>query len=102
MQIDKGAPLFIGNRVVPRPTHNTYRHREVIGGTLFSELSPSQTNRRKIVSVLQELRKELEAIRQWNEADFTCSTEVELDAVANRILRMAEIKRKLRELAERN
>ena len=52
--------------------------------------------------MLQELRKELEAIRQWNEADFTCSTEVELDAVANRILRMAEIKRKLRELAERN
>ena len=52
--------------------------------------------------MLQELRKELEAIRLWCAADFPCTTETELDAVAHRILRMAEIKRKIREIAERN
>ena len=49
-----------------------------------------------------ELRQELMAIRRWELANFTCSTQTEIDAVAHRILRMAELLRRVREIAERN
>jgi hypothetical protein len=49
-----------------------------------------------------ELRQELMAIRRWELANFTCSTQTEIDAVAHRILRVAELLRQVREFAQRN
>lgn len=49
-----------------------------------------------------ELRKELTALIHWEEADFENVTQTEIDAVANRIIRMAELLRRMREIAERN
>jgi len=49
-----------------------------------------------------ELRKELRALIAWEEAGFACLTQTEIDAVAHRILRMAEIIHKIREIADLN
>ena len=48
-----------------------------------------------------ELRQELVSLLEWEEADFECPTQAELDAVALRILRMAELLRRMREISER-
>jgi hypothetical protein len=40
-----------------------------------------------------ELREELAALIEWEEADFECVTQTEIDAVAHRILRRAELPR---------
>lgn len=49
-----------------------------------------------------ELRQELAALIDWEEADFESVTQPEIDAVAHRIIRMAELLRRMREIAERN
>jgi hypothetical protein len=51
---------------------------------------------------LLELRQELMAVRKWELANFTCSTQTEIDAVAHRILRVSELLRQVREIAQRN
>lgn len=52
--------------------------------------------------MLHQLRNELAALKVWNAANFACEERTELEAVAHRIIRMAEILRKMREVAERN
>lgn len=49
-----------------------------------------------------ELRKKLVALIESESADFECVTQTEIDAVAYRILRMAELLRRMREIAKRN
>lgn len=49
-----------------------------------------------------ELRKELVALIEGEEEDFPCLTQTEIDAVAHRIIRMAELLCLMREIAERN
>jgi HAMP domain-containing protein len=49
-----------------------------------------------------ELRKELIALVEWEAEDFPCPTQTEIDAVAQRVLRMAELLKRMREIAERN
>jgi len=49
-----------------------------------------------------ELRKELTALIEWKPEDFECVTQTEIDAVAHRILRMAELLKRMREIARRN
>ena len=44
--------------------------------------------------LMLELRQELAAQIEWEEADFECPTQTEIDAVAHRILRMAELLRR--------
>ena len=48
-----------------------------------------------------QLRKELAALVKWEAEDF-CGTQTEIDAVAHRIIRMAELLKRMREIAERN
>ena len=49
-----------------------------------------------------ELWQELVSLKRWDDAGFECATQIEIDAVAHRILRVAELLRKVREIAERN
>lgn len=49
-----------------------------------------------------ELRQQLASIIEWKAEDFECPTQTEIDAVAHRVLRMAELLRRMREIAERN
>lgn len=49
-----------------------------------------------------ELRRELAALIEWEAEDFECIRQTEIDAVANRAIRMAELLRRMREIAERN
>ena len=49
-----------------------------------------------------ELRRQLTALIEWEEAEFQCPTKTEIDAVAHRIIRMAELLRRMREIAKRN
>ena len=49
-----------------------------------------------------KLRRELKAIIEWEAEDFERITQTEIDAVAHRIIRMAELLRRMRETAERN
>lgn len=49
-----------------------------------------------------ELRQQLAALIEWEEADFECVTQTEIDAVAHRIIRMAELLKRMREIAQRN
>ena len=49
-----------------------------------------------------ELRQEFVALIEWEAEDFECVTQIEIDAVAHRIIRMAELLRRMREIAERN
>ena len=61
----------------------------------------TQSQSDQIGSMLQ-LRKELVALIQWEAEDFPCVTQTEIDAVAHRILRMAELLKRIREITERN
>jgi hypothetical protein len=56
----------------------------------------------KISFVLQQLRDELAVLKAWNAAEFACQDRTELDAVAHRIIRMAQIILEMRKIAERN
>jgi hypothetical protein len=49
-----------------------------------------------------KLCAELVAIIEWESEDFSCVTQTEIDAVAHRILRMAELLKRMREIAKRN
>ncbi len=49
-----------------------------------------------------QLRKELAALIEWGADDFECPTQTEIDAVAHRIIRMAELLKRMREIAEQN
>ena len=49
-----------------------------------------------------ELRKELLALIDREAEDFPCATQTEIDAVAHRTLLMAELLKRMREIAERN
>jgi hypothetical protein len=49
-----------------------------------------------------ELRQELVGLIEWEAEDFECVTQTEVDAVANRIIRMAELLTRMREIAQRN
>lgn len=49
-----------------------------------------------------ELRQELSVLIQWDESAFEYREQAELDAIGHRIMRMAELISKIRELAERN
>ena len=49
-----------------------------------------------------ELRLELVALMEWDAEDFECVTQTEIDAVAHRIIRMAELLTRMREIAQRN
>ena len=49
-----------------------------------------------------ELRKELVSLVEWEAEDFPCLTQTEIDSVAHRIIRMAELLKRMREIAERN
>lgn len=51
---------------------------------------------------MHELRLELEALKAWDDSCFDCHDQVELDAIGHRIIRMAELMRKIREIARRN
>jgi len=61
----------------------------------------TQSQSDQIGSMLQ-LRKELVALIQWEAEDFQCVRQIEIDAVAHRIVRMAELLKRMREIAERN
>ena len=61
----------------------------------------TQSQSDQIGSMLQ-LRKELVALIEWEAEDFPCVTQTEIDAVAHRIVRMAELLKWMREIAERN
>jgi len=52
--------------------------------------------------VLQQLRNELAALKAWDAAVFACEERTELDAIAHRIIRVAEILRKMRKIVEQN
>jgi len=71
------------------------RHSGFIQGLL-----PEPTAYNKLV--LQQLRNELAVLKAWDAAVFACEERTELDAIAHRIIRMAEILRKMREIVERN
>ena len=49
-----------------------------------------------------ELRQELVVLVEWEESGFECPTQTEIDAVTPRILRMAELLRRMRAIAEWN
>ena len=49
-----------------------------------------------------KLRRELAAIREWNQLPLVCDTRTELDAVGFRVIRMAEIIAKVKQIAEQN
>jgi len=49
-----------------------------------------------------KLRKELVALVQWEAGDFPCVKQTEIDAIAHRVLRMAELPRRMRDIAWRN
>jgi len=49
-----------------------------------------------------EVRKELTALIEWESEDFPCVTQTEIDAVAQCIIRMAELLKRMREISERN
>jgi hypothetical protein len=49
-----------------------------------------------------ELRKEVMALTQCEAENFPCAAQPEIDAVAHRIIRMAELLKRMREIAERN
>jgi len=49
-----------------------------------------------------ELREELVSLIEWENAGFECRTQAEIDAVAHRVLRMAELLRRMRGIAQRN
>jgi hypothetical protein len=49
-----------------------------------------------------ELRKELVSLAEWEAEDFPCVTQTEIDAVVHRIIRMAELLKRMWEIAERN
>lgn len=49
-----------------------------------------------------ELRRELLALKRWEQAGFDCTTQTEIDALAHRIIRMGELIRKIRDLASQN
>lgn len=51
---------------------------------------------------MHELRLELEALKAWDDLGFDVHDQTELDAVGHRIIRMAELIRKIREIAQRN
>ena len=44
-----------------------------------------------------ELRKELVALIEWETEDYPCVTQTEIDAVAHRIIRMAELLKRTRD-----
>jgi hypothetical protein len=46
-----------------------------------------------------ELRQELVSLVELEAADFPCVTQTEIDAVAHRIIRMAELLKRMREIA---
>jgi len=75
---------------------------------LLDDGSASQMQPRYNSPVLQQLRNELAALKAWVaqkawDADgFACEQRTELDAIAHRIIRMAEILRKMRNIVERN
>ena len=52
--------------------------------------------------MLQQLRNELAALKKWSAPDFPCDTRTELDAITHRRIRIAEIMREMRKIAERN
>jgi hypothetical protein len=56
---------------------------------------------RKILFML-ELRKELQTLIVWNYSASECHEQTQLDAVAHRIMRMAELIREIREITARN
>ena len=49
-----------------------------------------------------ELRQELAALIEWEEADVECRRQTEIDAVAHRIIRMAELLAWMHQIAEQN
>lgn len=49
-----------------------------------------------------ELRQELVDLIEWKDANVADVAQAEIDAVAQRIIRMAELLRRMREIAERN
>ncbi len=49
-----------------------------------------------------ELRQQLAALIEWKEVKIECVAQAEIDAVAQRIIRMAELLRRMREIAARN
>ncbi len=52
--------------------------------------------------LMLELRQELVALIEWEYADFGCITQTEIDAVAHRITRMAELLARMSDIAELN
>jgi hypothetical protein len=48
---------------------------------------------------MSNIRKELAALIAWDEAGFPCVTRMEIEAVGIRIVRMAELLRKARQIA---
>ena len=51
---------------------------------------------------MREIRLELVALIAWGKADFPCVTQTEIDAIGHRILRMAELLRRVRQIAAQN
>ena len=49
-----------------------------------------------------EVRAELVALIEWEKAAFPCTTQIETDAAKHRILRKAELLRRISQIAERN
>lgn len=49
-----------------------------------------------------KLRKELVGLIKWEKAAFPCFTQIEIDATGHRVLRKAELFRRIHEIAERN
>lgn len=68
---------------IPRSAHP-------LGGGLISRIN------------MLELREELVSMIKWEDADFECPRQTEIDAVAKRVLRMTDLLRKMREIAQRN
>ena len=49
-----------------------------------------------------ELRQELVELIEWKDVKVECVAQGEIDAVAQRIIRMAELLRRMREIAAQN
>ncbi len=54
------------------------------------------------IGLMLELRQELGALIEWEYADFGCITRTEIDAVAHRITRTAELLARMSEIAKLN
>ena len=84
-------PVFTGSFSIA----TTHLHGERRRGIII-------LNKRSTILPMLEVRKELAALLAWDKAGFPCVTPTEVSAVGIRIVRMAELLRKARQIAAQN